>query len=406
MFAKRHRRVQEEQPLVPHGLVWQAMQETAPTEKEKSETGVEQATPEAKPVPIVLPPVQVSARASAASTPANGEPVSRGLPPFWQNLGKLEIVKPASRGDDSTIPPQASVRAVVLAEHDREERPSPAVDPIKHETNPPKAAMRDFANVWRDLSARQEVKALILNFRQITRMLGQCGLAVVGKARATMLKRPPWGEWKRRIGWASDFIVAQVRNAIATAEHGRRELRAKAQARFAARWSRMQRHTGAAQPPVRTADTHPVARRSAAARIFVGLPLQAGSAVVRLFSLTKVYTLLRDSRLWTSVAMAGLSAVLAFGFISTVRHYATQALPSHLLNIDSSAARKPAEAPGLVQQKSASRVGSVPKRSAIISRKRVKTGAVVKPKPRHSEDDDYVARDTYVSYENRRNGSR
>src|SRR6266851_3630053 len=119
MFAKRHRRPQEEQPLVPRGLVWQAMQETAPTEKEKSETGVEQATPEAKPVPIVLPPVQVSARASAASTPANGEPVSRGLPPFWQKLGKLEIVKPArlcervarsfspagSKGFDPQLPP-------------------------------------------------------------------------------------------------------------------------------------------------------------------------------------------------------------------------------------------------------------------------------------------------------------
>src|SRR5260370_16489366 len=138
------------------------MQESVPNEKEKSETGVEQATPEAKLVPIVLPPVQVSARASAASTPANEEAVSRGLPPFWQKLGKLEFVKPASRGDDSTIPPQGSVRGVALAEHDREERPSPAVDPIKHETNPPKAAMRDFANVRPHLSPHHQVNPLTL----------------------------------------------------------------------------------------------------------------------------------------------------------------------------------------------------------------------------------------------------
>jgi len=405
MFAKPRRRPQEEQPLVPHGLVWQAMQETAPTEKEKSETGVEPVTPEAKPVPIVLPPVQVSARASAASTPANSEPVSSGLPLFWQKLAKLEIVKPES-GVDSTIPPQGSDRALATAEYGREKRPFPAVDPIKHETNPPKAAMREFASLWRGLSAQREVKALILNFRKFTRILGQSGVAVVGKARAKMLKCPPWGEWKRRMGWGCDFIVARARNAIATAENGCRELTAKAQARFAARLPGVQPPIGAAQPPVRTPDVHPVARRSATARIFVGLQLQERGALVRLFSLTKVHTLRRDSRLWTSVAMAGLSAALAFGFISTVRHYATQALPSHILSTDSSAARKPAEAPGLVQGKSASPVGSVPKRAAIISRKRVNAPRVVKPKPRHSEDDDYVARDTYVSYENRRNGSR
>jgi hypothetical protein len=407
MFAKRHRRPQEEQPLVPHGLVWQAMQETASTEKEKSE--VEQASSPAKPLQIVPPPVPVS-RASAASTPASCEPASRGLPLFWRKLAKLEIVKPVSRGDDSTIPAEGLDRAVAAGEHGREERPFPEVDPIKHETNSPKAAMRGFATLWRGLSAQRQGKALILNFRKFNRMLGQRGVAVVGKARAKMLKRAPWGECKRRIGWGCDFIVARVRNAIATAEHGGRELTAEAQARFAARLSRMQRYTGAAQSPVRTADAHPVARRNAVARIFVGLPLQPRSAFVRLFSQMKVHTLRRDSRLWTSVAMAGLSAALAFGFISTVRHYATQALPSHLLNIDSSAdsspARKPAEATGLVQQKSGSRVGSVPQRSAIISRKRVNAARVVKPKPRHREDDDYVARDTYVSYGNRRNGSR
>jgi len=386
------------------------MQETAPTEKEKSETGVEQVTPEAKPVPIVLPPVQVSARASVASTPANGEPVSRSLPPFWQKLGKLEFVKPASRGDDSTIPPQGSVRAVALAEHDREERPSPAVDPIKHETNPPKAAMRDFANVWRDLSARQEVKALILNFRQITRMLGQCGLAVVGKARAKMLKRPPWGEWNTRIGWGCDFIVAPARNATATVRHSYRELKAKAQARFAG-LPRAQRDKGAAEPAVKTPDLHPIARRSPGARIFTGLPLRGRVALARLFShKVKLRILRRDSRLWTSVAMAGLSAALAFGFISTVRHYATQALPSHVLHSNSFPVCTPAEAPSSVLQKSASRVESVqaPNGTAIISPKRKNTTQVLKPKPRHSEDedDDYVARDTYVSYGNRRNGSR
>src|SRR5260370_34284782 len=97
MFDKRHRRPQEEQPLVPRGLVWQAMQETAPTEKEKSQTGDQHATPEAKPVPIVLPPLQASARASAASTPANGQPVRRTFPPVWQNRGNLQSAQTARR---------------------------------------------------------------------------------------------------------------------------------------------------------------------------------------------------------------------------------------------------------------------------------------------------------------------
>ncbi len=390
------------------------MQETATAEElkaaEESKAGVEPGNASALPLQIVPPPVQLAGGASSPATPVASEDVRSGPTLFWQKLAKLEMVKPGPHGNSSAIPPQESAHTRAMENNDQVERSSPAVHPVKQETNPVKEAMGNVPKVARERSGRREVKDLILSSRKFIGVVGDGSVAIVSKARAKMLKRPPWGEWNTRIGWGCDFIVAPARNATATVRHSYRELKAKAQARFAG-LPRAQRDKGAAEPAVKTPDLHPIARRSPGTRIFTGLPLRGRVALARLFShKVKLRILRRDSRLWTSVAMAGLSAALAFGFISTVRHYATQALPSHVLHSNSFPVCTPAEAPSSVLQKSASRVESVqaPNGTAIISPKRKNTTQVLKPKPRHSEDedDDYVARDTYVSYGNRRNGSR
>jgi hypothetical protein len=87
--------------------------------------------------------------------------------------------------------------------------------------------------------------------------------------------------------------------------------------------------------------------------------------------------------------MAGLSALLAFGLILTVRRYATAALPSHVFQKDSSP---------LVCTPAAA--------ASVVPPKRMNTGRVVQPKSRHSQEDEYVARDTYVYYGKRRSTSR
>ncbi len=123
----------------------------------------------------------------------------------------------------------------------------------------------------------------------------------------------------------------------------------------------------------------------------------------------KFHTLRYDSRLWTSVAMAGLSALLAFGLILTVRRYATAALPSHVFQKDSSPpVCTPAAAASVVPPKPAPAVQSarLSNKAVAIPPKRMNTARVVQPKSRHSLEDEYVARDTYVYYGKRQSASR
>ena len=163
--------------------------------------------------------------------------------------------------------------------------------------------------------------------------------------------------------------------------------------------------------PTRLADPGPGKSKHAQVRIrLVGLPLQARILLARTISEWKLKReLLHDSRLWTSMAMAALSALLALGLISTVRHYATDALPSHLSHADSSpASNLPTAAEVAPLKPTADRVHPVQRVSPprLIQHQRIDRAPVIKPKPHRSEDDDYVARDTYVYYGNKPNGSR
>jgi hypothetical protein len=118
------------------------------------------------------------------------------------------------------------------------------------------------------------------------------------------------------------------------------------------------------------------------------------------------------------MAMAGLSALLALGFITTVRHYGTAALPSHTL--DSPSATNVSNASGGVSSAGASLPTPVvhadaPVRASTSEPMILKPARVSEPekkttptvaKHRRSQDDDYVARDTYVVYGAKSNKSR
>jgi hypothetical protein len=100
--------------------------------------------------------------------------------------------------------------------------------------------------------------------------------------------------------------------------------------------------------------------------------------------------------------MASLSAVLALTFISVVRHYATESLPSHhmsreIVPVTSSAAIPLSAAPP--KQTTARPVQEL-KRKSVPPRRPLAAAVRPKgpPKSRRTEDDDYVARDTYVYY--------
>jgi hypothetical protein len=112
----------------------------------------------------------------------------------------------------------------------------------------------------------------------------------------------------------------------------------------------------------------------------------------------------RDSRLWTSMAMATLSAVLALLVVSGVRGYAPHDAPvkvspkgpaTPVAQTAAGAVRKPSPT-----RSARSKPVRTPVQKAVLSTPAPKVASpkVTRKKIHHSEDDDYVAKDTYVYY--------
>jgi len=136
----------------------------------------------------------------------------------------------------------------------------------------------------------------------------------------------------------------------------------------------------------------------------------------------------RDSRLWASMGMAALSALLALGFISAVRHYGpdrVEAQPTSRPAISSAASSRALQSNSMVSPKPSAAAESVkPKPSPIARTQASKQVAVASPQSvlpkkestppgpqkhrvrRNTEEDDYVAKDTYVFYGNSSKPSR
>jgi len=113
----------------------------------------------------------------------------------------------------------------------------------------------------------------------------------------------------------------------------------------------------------------------------------------------------RDSRLWTSMAMATLSAVLALLVVSGVRGYAPHDEPvkvspngpaTPVAQAAATAVRKPS--PSARSRSSKPARTAVEKAVLSTPAPKVASPKVTRKKIHHNEDDDYVAKDTYVYY--------
>jgi hypothetical protein len=132
-------------------------------------------------------------------------------------------------------------------------------------------------------------------------------------------------------------------------------------------------------------------------------------------------TVNRDSRLWMSMAMAGLSALLALGFVTALPRYQPDSSPGVVAaahSPDSATTIKPAELASISPVSNAAALPAAQRPSAAVRKKnaaakhtnvaisRPVKPAAMKPvstrrpsrKTHSSEDDDYVAKDTYVLY--------
>jgi hypothetical protein len=408
MFAKRHRRPQEEEPLVPHGLVWQATEEPSSAKEPESQ---EIAAAPATRLQIVPPPVSVPASESSVQVSPTNVDLGSQRPPFWHKAAKPEVVKPVGHSDDPTISPPASIPAIAADDTEPQKRSVffRPLDLVADQARRVNRSRRGFGAVAHKLLGRWDGRALVVKFRKVSGAILRPGLAVLVEARGEILARRPWEGLKRRLVWIATLVAAGAQRVGATAQLGYTKLKVNAKAYLSTKHPAVQHDTVPAEPPVESLALHPISQARLKSRTLAGLRLRVAVAFKRFLPGTeRLQAIRRDSRLWTSLAMAGLSALLLLGFVLTVRHYATEALPSHVLHKDSLTERAPAEAAGVVPQKPSAPVESAraTKQTAAIPPKRTSLPRVIKPKPRNIEDNDYVARDTFVSYENRRNRSR
>ena len=119
----------------------------------------------------------------------------------------------------------------------------------------------------------------------------------------------------------------------------------------------------------------------------------------------KLRLLRRDSRLWTSMGMAALSALLALLVISGVRGYAPDASPAKASrNVSATPVPQPAAiaatkpSPATTSRNSKPAAPFVKRASLSTPAGKVASPRVTRKKMRHREEDDYVAKDTYVYY--------
>src|SRR5260370_32542083 len=253
---------------------------------------------------------------------------------------------------------------------------------------------------------------MTVDVRRYSALIGRDAIVWFKRRRESVPKGPRFSTSHKDIDRIRDFMVAQTRAAVVRCRLYSEKFRVKIVILFASlvTYGRRQAEHVRSLPvertlvedrPTRLADSGPQKSKRVRIRL-VGLPLQARILLARAISQWKLKReLLHDSRLWTSMAMAALSALLALGLISTVRHYATDALPSHLSHADSSpASNLPPAAKVAPVKTTANRAHPIQRvsQARLTQPKPIDRAPVFKPTPRRSEADYYGARDTSVYY--------
>ena len=164
--------------------------------------------------------------------------------------------------------------------------------------------------------------------------------------------------------------------------------------------------TGDVVPP---ADLHPSAP-SRIRMLLAASALQTKNVTARQLSAWRMprERMATDSRLWASMTMSAIAAVIALVIVSIVAHYAARSLPSRILNpnpsVDANVAARAAAAPAQVQKTvtpvrktvTATRTQTTAAKTDAVKADSAKSAS--NPKPKRIAHDDYVAPNTYKYY--------
>ncbi|MCU1271901.1 MAG: hypothetical protein JWN74_3195 [Acidobacteriaceae bacterium] len=472
MFGNRKRKPQEEESLVPHGLVWYATAEPAAEENVKNEESlghtvqyaqvIEQArrpqpAPEAAPGPQAVPQPPIPASASLPwwrtqqSEPEPDRPIVKPIlmplsayappPPVQPSVEPPRVPQvPLPRisapqvSSPPVSPPHVQVPQVLPANIAQiVQRPVPPV-PVTRLPAPVQAAhvqttqVRKPAgevrkpNVQNSPPAVPKIKrnseALSRGvtwlrassqdaLRTATSILGgvrgrwlQVSRSV--ELRKSVLRAGEKGQDLLRRGVAGTRSYAQTsQSTILNLSRAGLEHLKRMSARGRSVSAAGTKHSSSAMMTqrfnsqrIRTAFAVPVVR----AKTLLAQPM--------LLWKTKRDSAAIDSRFWTSMTLAAISALIVLGIVSVVPNYAAKSLPSRILSPNSSAnanvaepvvlAAPPQAGPSQTSKPAAKKTVN-PKPAQV---KPASPKAAVPPKAHRTADDDYIAPDTYKYYGN------
>ena len=422
MFWRR-RKLPEDEPLVPHGLISQAMEEEGSPELppdmwDNSPEDVQQSP--AEPVEMRL---RVSAPVQSSQVEALPEQGKISPPLRWPRLDEDEIARRA-QGIDTAVsfPYRKPIVSAAVPDLDQFE-PATVAEPAKLEvieSSPgadsiPVAPVRAARFVkFRNLLSRvRDVR--LPNTEPLRQRIHSAfsqarGSATTGFQSATNRLQ----EVRSKSGVALDAakvrLVDKSHAAIAQSRSGLQHVRENIRGTDL---------SGARRAWNRVRSWQVTVRIPASNRRFIASTIESakssGLLVGRMVQ--------RDSRLWASMGMAALSALLALGFISAVRHYGpdrveAQPTSTKVSGVAATTTAAQSHSGVLPKPKTIAKTDD-PKRSPIATTQAIKQAPVASPPvvvpqkkevsalstPKHrvrhiSEEDDYVAKDTYVFYGN------
>jgi hypothetical protein len=472
MFGNRKRKRQDdEESLVPHGLIWHATSEPTPEEVVKSEEALGYTINYAQEIERVrrqqsAPPVEQAQDVGSQSPPAK-------LPagPWWRvQHPQAPMDRPISKLTPMPLSAYAPTPIEPAVEPSRARRiepmqirPAPVQSPEVQRIAPPLAVVQPIQAPAQPLQASaSHVEGSLAKSMQVQPLpIAQPILHSPPDTKPQHAE--PLVPKSSDISESLGFVFSRLQSAGKTAwtglgsvigkslEHGRRTLGSlelgERMARVGehvrnlarsgvAKTSRYARDTGGAlgafsrvrvsrvqqmSDRVRTASTTATGdvvqpantRPSNLSRLRVLLAASALQARIITARELVAWRMRRermaiDSRLWASMTMAAIAAMIALVIVSVVPHYAAKSLPSRLLitnpSVDANVAAPvaatttPVHKPDAPVRKTATTSGKQTTASKSDSTKADSANAAANPKPKHIAQDDYVAPNTYKYY--------
>lgn len=418
MFARGKRKHPEDEPLVPHGLVWQATDEPDVDEAASAKPKVS-AEPTEMPLrqdhrpestePTTKPAMHVQERSSAQPdfTPNKLGAISPPIP--WPSPKTASVIRrtPPPVAPANPAPTDASVPAV------RKPLPGiPQTSSVAERERKLEIIELDTTTAQEKSQQREAVTRVLESVRQRTRNIYDSTVRSLKHSRLNVRSA------YRSINFKSQFSA--IRQAADLCAHkalsGSRSLRAGLQSRWASNAPRIVRAKSAvgrfSSHILRTSVTRTsdLAQRVRTQRVRIRIArsprAQAFIQRTKLEWMIRREAMRRDSRLWTSLAMAALSALLTVGVISAARRYEPGAVSSNKAR-NSQSQQNPITPASLIAPNTAlasTTNGARTTHSNTIRQqqsKRSPSAAPEKPaahQAHHIDDGDYVAPNTYHYY--------